>query len=103
METWIVAFMAIAASFLVKFSCRKSKTDPNFWFWIKDNYPEVAVSVLFMLILLIIGREIEFDADAITAKIPYVKALPLDLIFAALAGYYNNVLWYAVVKKLKAK
>ncbi len=101
--TWIIAFLAIAASFLVKFANRKSKAEPDFWYWVKDNYPELITSVLFMFILLIIGCKIEFDADSITAKIPYVKALPLDLIFAALAGYYNNVLWYAVVKKLKAK
>jgi len=100
---WLIAFLGIVISFIVKFKNRKDKTkEPTMVFWIKDNMWECLASFGFMFMLLIIGSKTEFDEEAI-AKIPFVKSLPTDLIFAALAGYYNNVLWYAGVKKLKGK
>lgn len=103
MLVWIIAIMGIAASFIVKFLKRTAKNKPSMLFWITDNIWELIASALFMCILLIIGDKIVFDESAILAKIPFVKALPFDLIFAAIAGYYNNILWYAVIKKLKGK
>jgi len=101
---WIVAFLGIIASFIVKFINRRDKTkEPDIVYWIKDNYYECAVSFIFMVILMIIGSKTEFDEEAILSKIPFVKALPFDLLFAAVAGYFNNVLWYAVIKKFKGK
>jgi len=101
---WLIAFLGIITSFIVKFIKRKDKTkEPTIVFWIKDNMWECLASFGFMFILLIIGSQIEFDEEALLSKIPFVKSLPTDLIFAALAGYYNNVLWYAGVKKLKGK
>lgn len=104
MLTWTVAFLGIITSFIVKFLNRKNKDkalDPVFW--LKDNIFECIASFGFMLILLIIGSQIEFDDTDLITKIPFVKGLPLNLIFAAVAGYYNNVLWYAAVNKAKGK
>ncbi len=102
--TWVIAFLGIMTSFVVKYLKRTDKTkEPDPVFWVKDNYMECIASFGFMFILLIIGSQIEFDEEAILSKIPFVKSLPFDLIFAAVAGYYNNVLWYAAVKKLKSK
>lgn len=101
---WLVAFLGIIASFIVKFINRRDKTkEPDIVYWIKDNYYECAVSFIFMVILMIIGSKTEFDEEAILSNIPFVKALPFDLLFAAVAGYFNNVLWYAVIKKFKGK
>ncbi len=101
---WLVAFLGIIASFIVKFINRRDKTkEPDIVYWIKDNYYECAVSFIFMVILMIIGSKTKFDEEAILSKIPFVKSLPFDLLFAAVAGYFNNVLWYAVIKKFKGK
>lgn len=101
---WLVAFLGIMTSFIVKFIKRTDKTkEPDMKFWLKDNYWECIASFGFMSILMIIGSETEFKEEEILSKIPFVKSLPLDLIFAALVGYYNNVIWYAAVQKMKGK
>ena len=104
MLAWVVAFIGIITSFIVKFYKRKDRVkEPDMMFWIKDNFWECIASFGFMFILMIIGSKTEFDEEALLAKIPFVKSLPLDLIFAAVTGYFNNVIWYAIIKKAKGK
>jgi amino acid transporter len=104
MLVWIIAFLSIAMSFFVKFMNRKDKQkEPNLGFWVKDNYPELIVSLLSMVILLIIAGKIQFNPDVILEKIPIVTYLPVDLIVAAIVGYLNNTLWYAGIKQVKNK
>jgi len=103
MLVWIIALLGIFASFLVKYINKKDKTSTlSISFWFKDNLPELSVSVIFMVILMIIALKTEFDSDII-ASIPLVKSLPMDLISAALIGYLNNHLFYSLIKKGKEK
>lgn len=104
MLAWLLALIGIWMSFLVKFINRKDKNkEPNPVFWIKDNYPELLVSLLSMITLVIIFQKSEFDNTFLSDKFPWIKSVPLDLVAAALAGYLNNALWYAIVKKAKGK
>lgn len=102
--TWFIAFLGIAISFLVKFGNRKDKkTEPSLWFWAKDNYSELLVSLLSMVMLLIIFNKTEFNNTYLCEKFRWITSVPMDLISAALAGYLNNALWYLIVKKAKGK
>ncbi len=104
MLVWIVAFLSIALSFFVKYTNRTDKTkEPSLSFWVKDNYPELFVSLLSMIILLIIAGKIEFDKAKVLEKLPWITSLPFDLIVAALIGYLNNTLWYWLVNIGKTK
>jgi len=101
---WLIAFLGIALSFFVKYAKRTSKEKVwSFTFWIKDNWPEVVSSFLSMFILLIIFQRTEFDQASFVQKVPWITSLPMDLVAAALAGYLNNTLWYAIVAKAKGK
>ena len=102
--TWIIAILAIALSFFIKYAKRNNKERSwSLTFWAKDNYPELIASVLAMIILMVIFQRTVFDSTALTEKLPWITSLPMDLIAAALAGYLNNELWYAIVKKAKGK
>ena len=102
--TWIIAFLGIALSFFVKYAKRTVKEKTwSFTFWIKDNWPEVTASFLSMFILLIIFQRTEFDSSSLVDNVSWIKSLPMDLVAAALAGYLNNTLWYAIVKRAKGK
>lgn len=95
---WFMAFLSILLSFFVKFSNRRDKNKPlDPIFWIKNNYPELVISVLSMVILLILAGKTSFNIDKITEQYPIIDSLPLDLIVAALIGYLNNTLWYWLV------
>ena len=101
---WLIAFLGIVLSFFVKYAKRTAKEKSwSFTYWFKDNWPEVIASFLSMFILVIIFKQTEFDQSALVEKIPWVTSLPMDLVSAALAGYLNNTLWYAIVKKAKRK
>jgi len=104
MEVWFIALLGIVLSFMVKFINRSNKDkEISLKFWAKDNAPEMIASLLGMMILIMIFRKTEFDPAFITDKFPWIKSLPMDLISGVLAGYLNNTLFYAIVKKFKTK
>lgn len=104
MEVWFIALLGIALSFMVKFINRTNKQkELSLKFWAKDNAPEMIASMLGMMILIMIFNKTEFDTTYITDKFPWIKALPMDLIGGVLAGYLNNTLFYAIVKRFKGK
>jgi len=104
MEVWLIALLGIALSFMVKFINRTNKQkELSIKFWAKDNAPELIASMLGMVILIMIFRKTEFNMEPIIEKIPWIKSLPMDLIGGVLAGYLNNTLFYAIVKKFKTK
>jgi len=104
MEVWLIALLGIALSFMVKFINRSNKEKSlSLKFWAKDNSPELIASMLGMVILIMIFNKTEMDATFITDKFPWIKSLPMDLIGGVLAGYLNNTLFYAIVKKFKSK
>ena len=103
MLVWFIALLGIFASFLVKYLNKKDKsTKLDILFWLEDNVAEVLLSLIFMVILMVIASRTEFDNEIIE-NIPLIKALPMDLISAALIGYLNNTLAYFLIKKSKEK
>ena len=99
MLTWIIAFLGIALSFFVKYKNRAVKErEWSLGYWLQDNFIEVPISVISMVILLIIGQRTTFDQSIILEKLPWITSLPMDLIAAAVIGYLNNTLWYAFIR-----
>jgi uncharacterized membrane protein YeaQ/YmgE (transglycosylase-associated protein family) len=104
MEVWLIALLGIALSFLVKFINRSNKDKAlSLKFWARDNAAELIASMIGMVILIMIFRKTEMDATFITEKFPWIKSIPMDLIGGVLAGYLNNTLFYAIIKKFKGK
>jgi len=104
MLVWLVAILGILLSFFVKYSNRTVKEKTwSLGFWIKDNYPEMIISLLSMVILIIIFQKSTFTDQVFTEKLPWITSLPMDLVVAALSGYLNNTIWYSLVKKAKGK
>jgi len=101
---WFLAFLGIAISFLVKYAKRTNKERAwSITFWIKDNWPETVASVLMVIGLVIIFKESTFDQGVITDKIPWLSSLPMDYVIALATGYLNNIIFYALIKKVKGK
>jgi len=103
MLVWFIAILGILLSFFVKYSNRTVKNRGSLAFWIKDNWPEMVVSTLSMVILMIIFQKSTFSDTIFIEKVPWITSLPMDLVVAALAGYLNNTIWYAIVKRAKGK
>ena len=104
MLVWFMALAGIASSFFLKYANRTSqKKSWSLGFWVKDNYPEMIVSFLSMIMLVIIFQRTTFNDTVILEKLPWITSLPMDLVSAALAGYLNNTIWYAIVKRAKGK
>ena len=101
---WIMALMGIALSFFVKYSNRTAKQKEwSLKFWADDNYIELIISMLSMIMLIIIASKSEFNNEYLSETYPWIKSIPMDLIVAGLVGYMNNALWYWIVKKAKGK
>lgn len=66
---WLLNFLSIIVFFINRFWFRKKQTlafDPNFW--LKDNWPELTMTLLLNLIfMLLIGTE---EATAALDKLP---------------------------------
>ena len=101
---WFLAFLGIAISFLVKFAKRTNKERSwSIVFWVKDNWAETVASVLMVIALVIIFKEATFDDAIIRDKLPWIASLPMDKVVALATGYLNNVIFYALIKRVKGK
>lgn len=95
---YLLAFLGLAVSFLIKYGNRKNKKNFDPKYWIKDNWPETLASILMVAMLLIIFSKSTFDYTPLTQKLPLLKSLPMDWVMAGVAGYLNTELFYLLFK-----
>lgn len=110
--TYILAILGIAINFLSKYNARTKKEEFSFKYWIKDNWPELIQSLLFVIALLLMLDKAEFEAgsfyDWVKTFIPIPNGItvPVQLFAPFLTGLSINhiVYWYNkhYIKKKKS-
>ena len=80
MKAWILFFLGTLAYFLQRYMRSNSKVaDFSPWFWIKDNWPELA----FALVLDFSAMIILMDAGTIVDITELVAGLPVGLVMSS--------------------
>lgn len=103
MMNWILALVGLAIYFVVRYSGRKNRTKFNVRFWLKDNWPEILVSILatFAFLVILLDPEAEIDLAALLKDVPFVKSLPTAKLVSLAVGYLNSWLFYTIFKMKK--
>jgi hypothetical protein len=100
--TYILAILGITINFLSKFNARTKNDNFNVEFWIKDNWPELTQSLLFVVAIMIMLDKAEFQTgDFYTwlgsiLPVPGGVIIPVQMILPFLLGLSVNhiVYWY---------
>jgi hypothetical protein len=103
MINWILAAVGLAIYFLVRYKARRNKNKFNLKFWLKDNWPEVVISLLatFAFMIIMTDENAELDFTEMLANVPFVKSLPADKLVSLAVGYLNSWLVYTIFKVKK--
>jgi len=100
--TYILSILGIIINFLSKYNARTKKENFSVKFWIKDNWPELVQSLLFVIAILLMLDKAEFDTEAfykwLSNVVPIPKGViaPVQLVVPFLTGLSINhiVYWY---------
>lgn len=100
--TYILAILGIVINFLSKYNARTKKENFSVKFWIKDNWPELVQSLLFVIAILLMLDKAEFDSKDFYSwvssfvPLPNGIVLPAQLFAPFLLGLSINhiVYWY---------
>ena len=106
MINWILAFLGIMMFFITKYAKRNSKHKAfSFGFWLADNWEETVVSIMatFVLMIMFLSPEAQFDTNAFFEKVPFITALPTKMVVSFLAGFSNSFLIYAMFRNKTKK
>jgi hypothetical protein len=99
---WILSFLGIAINFLSKYNCRTAKESFSVKFWIKDNWVELVQSTLWIVAIMLLLCQSDFDTEAfykwLSGIVPIPKGViaPVQLVVPFLTGLSINhiVYWY---------
>lgn len=80
---WILNIIGIVIFFIVRYECRSSESKPSWRFWLKDNWREVATSILFNTACMIILIHPETSVDI---NIELKETLPAVITVAGKLG-----------------
>lgn len=111
--TYILAILGIAINFLSKYNARTKKEEFSLKYWIKDNWPELIQSLFFVIAIIIMLNQTEFQSSEdfyswVSSFIPLPKGVvvPVQLFAPFLTGLSINhiVYWYNkhYIKKKKS-
>lgn len=105
MMNWILAYVAMVVYFLIRYSNRKFKTKFNLKKWWDENWNEFLTSILciFLLMMLLLNEQSEFDLSYFYEKTPFIKKLPVNECISIVIGYMNVTLFYWLFKKKAEK
>ena len=102
MINWILNLIGIAIYFLNKYAGRKNKTKFNSKFWLKDNFPELASTLLInvALMLLLMQPETNINIDEwLKANVPFALQIAIKPLFSLLLGLGLSAFLYGMFKK----
>lgn len=97
----LLNIIGIAIYFINRYAKRQSKTIGfSFSYWIKDNWPELASTILLDVALMILlfspGTEISFDTYL--ENLPFLAKVPGDLFMSFLLGLGLSSFFYSIFK-----
>ena len=102
MINWILNLIGIAIYFLNKYAGRKNKTKFNAKFWFKDNFPELASTLLInvALMLLLMQPETNINIDEwLKDNVPFALQIAIKPLFSLLLGLGLSAFLYGMFKK----
>jgi hypothetical protein len=99
---YILAILGIVINFLSKYNARTKKDNFSVKFWIKDNWPELIQSLLFVIAIMIMLDKAEFSSGDfytwVRTFMPFPDGviIPVQLFAPFLMGLSINhiVYWY---------
>ena len=102
MINWILNIIGIAIYFLNKYAGRKNKTKFNAKFWLKDNFPELASTLLINLALMLLLMQPETNInidDLIKEHVPFALQVAVKPLFSLLLGLGLSSFLYSLFRK----
>ena len=102
MVNWILNLIGVMIYFINKYANRKNKTKWNGRFWLNDNWPELAstllINIALMLLLMQPETNINID-DWLKANVPFALQIAIKPLFSLLLGLGLSALLYGMFKK----
>ena len=102
MVNWILNLIGVMIYFINKFANRKNKTKWNGRFWLNDNWPELATTLLIniALMLLLMQPETNINIDEwLKANVPFALQIAIKPLFSLLLGLGLSAFLYGMFKK----
>ena len=102
MINWILNIIGMLIYFISKYANRTHKTKFSSKFWFKDNWPELAstmlINIALMLLLMQPETNINID-DWLKANVPFALQIAIKPLFSLLLGLGLSALLYGMFKK----
>ena len=102
MVNWILNLIGVMIYFINKYANRKNKTKFNGKYWINDNWPELATTLLIniALMLLLMQPETNINIDEwLKANVPFALQIAIKPLFSLLLGLGLSAFLYGMFKK----
>lgn len=101
MKSWLLFLLGTLAYFLIRYSNRTDKVkDFNVKFWLKDNWPELALTFILDLIAMILLLDQDTNITEFLSKyLPMGLVVSSKLIGAAACGLGIGYGGYEFVKR----
>lgn len=106
MVNWILNLIGVMVYFINKYANRKNKTKFNGKYWLNDNWPELACTLLLniALMLLLMQPETNINIDElIKENIPFSLQLAVKPLFSLLLGLGLSEFFYKMFKSKTKK
>ena len=106
MVNWILNLIGVMIYFINKYANRKNKTKFNGKFWFRDNWPELACTLLLniALMLLLMQPETNINIDElIKENRPFSLQLAVKPFFSLLLGLGLSAVFYKMFKSKTKK
>ena len=102
MVNWILNLIGVMIYFINKYANRKNKTKWNGLFWLNDNWPELAstmlINIALMLLLMQPETNINID-DLIKEHVPFALQVAVKPLFSLLLGLGLSAFLYSLFRK----
>ena len=102
MVNWILNLIGVMIYFINKYANRKNKTKWNGLFWLNDNWPELATTLLIniALMLLLMQPETNINIDEwLKDNVPFALQIAIKPLFSLLLGLGLSAFLYGMFKK----
>ena len=102
MVNWILNLIGVMVYFINKYANRKNKTKFNGKYWLNDNWPELATTLLIniALMLLLMQPETNINIDEwLKDNVPFALQIAIKPLFSLLLGLGLSAFLYGMFKK----
>ena len=102
MVNWILNLIGVMVYFINKYANRKNKTKFNGKYWLNDNWPELATTLLINIALMLLLMQPETNInidDFLKENVPFALQIAIKPLFSLLLGLGLSAFLYGMFKK----